>query len=581
MAISLFFWRKKENVNSLQPPPQPGAREREGPSMPFVREQPKPMVSNEHNVQGNPRLQRMAELLQQLPQPGVATLATVEAARATEAASAASIAPTTPQNTIADTLPSRSNQEVDHAETHPLHKTSAHNSLPPAHASPTAAFESATSEPHINVHAHSIPLANTAQQGVQQSSHPINTAPAPGHSIQAQPTYSSQVYTQEAHQSKPVAPTPHTHSYSSIPPLPPSFPPPVWRAIEPVVVAPVVHQNTQQTQTIQPSAALESTFKPFQVQTAQVQPVQIIWPAQSVHVVQAVQPTESANIFEPTPVQTVQPIQSSQHVQTFEQTAFNVQTMSEQMAATSMPVQPPRMPDSQQQSSHMQATQDLPMFAEIPVPSAPRAPSATGSNYFVPEQQLSKPTTADQFVIEQRDLIEPNLFERASNAFYAADGTVFWTTEELGDALVHMSDETFSHHVSYARNDFANWIDGCFTGDTRLVGALLTGLDRQAMIRLFLRLHRPNAPRVPQPHFDEKQPAVWDWSPQTSSNESKLRELEDALKVAELTATHDPGAAREAFIQVRTRVWSELTDQERGAMLPKMRTTYERLRAYH
>lgn len=43
--------------------------------------------------------------------------------------------------------------------------------------------------------------------------------------------------------------------------------------------------------------------------------------------------------------------------------------------------------------------------------------------------------------------------------------------QELETALREMEDETFSHHVSEARNDFSNWVKDVI-GDDKLAGDL-------------------------------------------------------------------------------------------------------------
>jgi hypothetical protein len=199
----------------------------------------------------------------------------------------------------------------------------------------------------------------------------------------------------------------------------------------------------------------------------------------------------------------------------------------------------------------------------------------------------------------------------ATNAFYASDGAAYWTLKDLGDALVSMHEDTFNHHVRGTENDFANWIEGCFTGDEKLVGTLVRGLDRDALIRLFVRLQTVQAQQVHARHahthevheqavfhnqHDDKTsaPVAHEWvkpsyslsnavvSPHAQEereHSQAVREVLDGLAAAELQAKADIGAAREAFIQLRTRVWTELTDAERERVLGRMRDVYENLRA--
>lgn len=42
--------------------------------------------------------------------------------------------------------------------------------------------------------------------------------------------------------------------------------------------------------------------------------------------------------------------------------------------------------------------------------------------------------------------------------FWANDGLVLATLADLRDAFASMSEETYSHHVTQERNDFADWV---------------------------------------------------------------------------------------------------------------------------
>ena len=43
--------------------------------------------------------------------------------------------------------------------------------------------------------------------------------------------------------------------------------------------------------------------------------------------------------------------------------------------------------------------------------------------------------------------------------FWVNDGRVLKNLNELCDALMNMSDETFAYHVNDEKNDFAKWVD--------------------------------------------------------------------------------------------------------------------------
>ena len=51
------------------------------------------------------------------------------------------------------------------------------------------------------------------------------------------------------------------------------------------------------------------------------------------------------------------------------------------------------------------------------------------------------------------------------HAFRCVDGGVYYSINELADALETMSDDSFYYHVNDSKNDFANWISGVFALD--------------------------------------------------------------------------------------------------------------------
>lgn len=55
--------------------------------------------------------------------------------------------------------------------------------------------------------------------------------------------------------------------------------------------------------------------------------------------------------------------------------------------------------------------------------------------------------------------------------FFLCDGTYLNNLLELAAALKYMKEETFSHHVSEQKNDFANWIRHCM-GEEELAAKL-------------------------------------------------------------------------------------------------------------
>jgi len=66
--------------------------------------------------------------------------------------------------------------------------------------------------------------------------------------------------------------------------------------------------------------------------------------------------------------------------------------------------------------------------------------------------------------------------------FWCQDGRVLRNLQELESALREMSDETFSHHVSEARNDFSSWVKDVI-GDDKLAGDLKRSKTRTQAAR--------------------------------------------------------------------------------------------------
>nr|MCK4930160.1 hypothetical protein [Nanoarchaeota archaeon] len=67
--------------------------------------------------------------------------------------------------------------------------------------------------------------------------------------------------------------------------------------------------------------------------------------------------------------------------------------------------------------------------------------------------------------------------------FHLKDGKSLKNLEEVYHALKYMSDNTFDHHVSSAKNDFARWIAHSL-GKEELAGRLLTKATREEMLEL-------------------------------------------------------------------------------------------------
>jgi hypothetical protein len=73
--------------------------------------------------------------------------------------------------------------------------------------------------------------------------------------------------------------------------------------------------------------------------------------------------------------------------------------------------------------------------------------------------------------------------------FYASDGSVIKSLQELPDALRAMSPDTFSRHVNAEKNDFYNWTKEVFNLP-RLARKIKTSKSKEAMAKkVFMELY--------------------------------------------------------------------------------------------
>ena len=204
----------------------------------------------------------------------------------------------------------------------------------------------------------------------------------------------------------------------------------------------------------------------------------------------------------------------------------------------------------------------------------------------------------------------------ASAPFYAVDGYVYNTARQLADALLHMQEQTFNHHVNSQRNDFSAWLIHCYSGALRELGKNIQGLSRADMLRWFADF--PNKPLlpVPKPTAEEKHasapnsapasapksagihppriqlplrtpththhqepmelhPKPLPRSPLDQVHEHRVSHFMDQLADCRAAAATDRVRAQEQFVALRTKAWRDFSDEDRKQVLPGLRDTYE------
>ncbi len=239
-------------------------------------------------------------------------------------------------------------------------------------------------------------------------------------------------------------------------------------------------------------------------------------------------------------------------------------------------------------------------------PSTELAPAADTTMHELNELRSSIEHSIESFTQERA---EQALNTLATNPFYAANGATIHTLAEFRAALETMNESTFSHHVHDGENHFADWITHCFPVSLSGIGGKIRTASRSEMIAILnAELPRSVQPRhhtpthvpyeehvVPQLHPVELPPQVVHITTPSrveaitiptqplaavpfEGHQTVESLLLDELHSIELLATHDLTKAKERFILVRTRVWQDLSDDERRAVLPKLRSVYETLR---
>jgi hypothetical protein len=79
-----------------------------------------------------------------------------------------------------------------------------------------------------------------------------------------------------------------------------------------------------------------------------------------------------------------------------------------------------------------------------------------------------------------RYVLSKYIIHDSSKYFYAKNGHVFKSLNDMMDGLEIMDRDTFNYHVNSTKNDFSNWIKGVF-GDLRLSDAIRSLTDREKL----------------------------------------------------------------------------------------------------
>ncbi|RMD57635.1 hypothetical protein D6825_03380 [Candidatus Woesearchaeota archaeon] len=95
----------------------------------------------------------------------------------------------------------------------------------------------------------------------------------------------------------------------------------------------------------------------------------------------------------------------------------------------------------------------------------------------IENSKKSKPDANSIARMVQQTLDEP-FNEHTENAFYLKDGKKLTSIKDLYHAFWYMSKDTFNHHVTEQKNDFAKWVKDVF-GKDNLAESLLSAKSRE------------------------------------------------------------------------------------------------------
>jgi hypothetical protein len=67
-------------------------------------------------------------------------------------------------------------------------------------------------------------------------------------------------------------------------------------------------------------------------------------------------------------------------------------------------------------------------------------------------------------------------------SFFCHDGCVSKNLHQLAECLAHMTDDSYSHHVTPLKNDFSTWVRDVF-GDDKLANNLTSCTNRVEAVK--------------------------------------------------------------------------------------------------
>lgn len=218
------------------------------------------------------------------------------------------------------------------------------------------------------------------------------------------------------------------------------------------------------------------------------------------------------------------------------------------------------------------------------MPSPPQLPGflyQSSPSHLLIRELPPLPLHENQAPVEATPILSDALNTKATAPFFCVDGKQFMTLRDLGDALLVMSETTFDHHVSQDRNDFANWGEACFTGESQSIGSQFHGKTRKDLLKLLVSHDTSNHDMPLEETMAEPVAPMMEPlppSPLQLHNEQKINAILQQIQNVFILAQKDHSEAREEFIRVRNIAWRDLDDKERQHVIQLLREAYDALK---